>query len=652
MFATLHLAPRHDRSPFASMAAAALALALVALPTIATAVPVAIQLEGHLRTVGDGPVADGEYGVGLSLYAGADDEVPLYTENVLAVAVKAGYFAVELGTADPTKKLDSALFADGGAAFFGVKVGGEPEMSRVPLRPVPYAVHAEVAANALGLDCSACVNASAIAAGAVTDEALAIGAVGDKHVAFLYASSASKGGAALEAAHAVLADSAKHADNATTAQVAEVAKQANSATTADEANSATKASSLQCTGCVDAGHIADGAVGLAKLAPDAKAAFLPTAGGTLEGDVDFAWHRLAKPRIFAQAVADMPCDADHAGGLFFDPASKRLAFCDGGTVHKLALCSPGVGCPAPQLVDCGASLVDVCGDATCGDTKGTKCGGGEVCTAGKCIAALASCKAWKVANPAAVDGQFLIDPDGDGGHPPVDVFCDMKNGGYTLVLNVYDSAEDDAPNDISLPPFGWQQVKAGVWNKGVTKTTKQIGPGVSSAFPPSAIRSMWKGGASALKMCFVSKDGSVETCRSSDNGGANLTITAAPEAVVNNELRLYRASVCGDGVACNAAYTYGRLSGLPGTRNDYNYAAFTQPGYCIPRTNGDTGTFGNDGTGLCEHSSVNENRGVWHGWGCGISYRPDEKTDSELGVGSCGGANPSDLSWGFRVYVK
>jgi hypothetical protein len=41
---------------------------------------------------------------------------------------------------------------------------------------------------------------------------------------------------------------------------------------------------------------------------------------------------------------------------------------------------------------------------------------------------------------------YTIDPDGAGPIASANLFCDMKNGGWTLVGNYYDSAGDDMPN--------------------------------------------------------------------------------------------------------------------------------------------------------------------------------------------------------------
>jgi len=47
----------------------------------------------------------------------------------------------------------------------------------------------------------------------------------------------------------------------------------------------------------------------------------------------------------------------------------------------------------------------------------------------------ASCKALKASEPGATSGVYRIDPDGEGGQPAFDAYCDMTTdgGGYTLI---------------------------------------------------------------------------------------------------------------------------------------------------------------------------------------------------------------------------
>jgi len=257
-----------------------------------------------------------------------------------------------------------------------------------------------------------------------------------------------------------------------------------------------------------------------------------------------------------------------------------------------------------------------------------------------------SCPAIDRAN---LDGMYWIDPDGSGGMPSLQLWCDLT-ANWMLVANIYDSAEDDVPNTIDYFHDGWRQTGNGAWTKTIADIPRAVGTGVSGALKPAAVKAFWQtAGAHALKFCFVSQDGLTETCRATDDAVNWLTLTAAPESVVNPELQTYRPSVCAS-EECKAAYTYGRLAGLPGSCDDFSYPAVQQ--YCIPRAAG--GIFGTVGAGMCEHYTVNANMGVWLPWGntgeSMVAFRPNRTDDDELG--SIDGHNPSSLNWGFRIYLK
>jgi hypothetical protein len=125
-------------------------------PFLAAAAPITVQ--GALR-VGALPAPDGTYGVVFALYSGETGGSPVWSESVPSLAVSDGLFATELGKAGGAPP-DPSLFASGQAAWFGVKVGGEPELPRRPLGSVPYAVAAELASD---LACTGCVEPGALA---------------------------------------------------------------------------------------------------------------------------------------------------------------------------------------------------------------------------------------------------------------------------------------------------------------------------------------------------------------------------------------------------------------------------------------------------------------------------------------------------------
>ncbi len=624
----------------------AIVLALCLSATALAAPPAHMNVAGAISNSSGGPAPDGSYAAVFALYACGNDKVAVWKEGPVELVVKGGQFGFALGLSEPKNPLTSDLFAKDELCL-GVKVGIEPELPKVPIGAVAHAfvagwafdaAHAKLAS---GLD-------KPLDGSQIVDNS-----VGPKAVSFAFAASSAKGGAAADLQCSGCVDENEIAGGSISKDhvnfnYAAADKKNGNALNALEANN------LACTGCVKTETIANGAITLAKLAKDVADGFLSVQGGALQADLDLGGNQLLNARMHNATADKFKCDAANAGRLFFDTAAKRLTFCDGQAAWKLAVCNPGVGCANPELVDCGKPLVDVCGDSTCGGAKGIKCGANQACVSDGCVDAPLSCKEWLAKNNGAQSGPYLIDPDGPGGVAPFKTWCDMGAGGFTLVMNVFDSAEDDMPNSLDLPYAGWQQQKSGVWNKGWTEVKRQVGTNVSAAVSPAFVRAMWNKGASVMKACLVSEDGSQESCRQTDQVGKLLTLASAPENTANAELSKYRKSVCSDGTACDAAYTYGRLAGIPGSTSDYAPSALGHVVHCILRTPGGTQEWGNDGTGHCEHNTQNGHWGVWHGWGCGVSYRPQQTNDEEIGFtpgAGCGGANPSTW-WGWRIYVK
>ncbi|MEN9796949.1 MAG: hypothetical protein RL653_645, partial [Pseudomonadota bacterium] len=218
----------------------------------------------------------------------------------------------------------------------------------------------------------------------------------------------------------------------------------------------------------------------------------------------------------------------------------------------------------------------------------------------------ASCKAALNANPAAADGLYAIDPDGAGPISPVTLYCDMTNGGWTLVANIYDSAGDDAPNSTDYVVSGWQQTASGQWANATTKVEKNS-TGVGSSAVSVAFVAALKASAAQqnLKMCFVHQNGTDTACRSSSDGSMNM----ASFGTGNPKLTVFAGKP--------VPYTYGRLAGLGGTVDGYDYSLYQHGGYCIPVTAGSVGEWGTPTARLCDDAAISEGyASVWAAFEC------------------------------------
>ncbi|MBM4345248.1 MAG: IPT/TIG domain-containing protein [Deltaproteobacteria bacterium] len=180
----------------------------------AATLPVQGALKGSPGTV----PTDGNYVMIAALYDKVDAQKPVWQELEKQVVVSGGLFALDLGAVE---SIPDALLLAGQPLWFGLQVGGDNELPRVPLKFVPKAYFAQAAAKA---------------------------------------------------ATAEVAANAKQAENATNA---EFAVKSNLAKQAEYAQLAELAQDLKCTGCIQPGA----------LAAATSALFLSAKGGTVAGSV-------------------------------------------------------------------------------------------------------------------------------------------------------------------------------------------------------------------------------------------------------------------------------------------------------------------------------------------------------------------------------
>ncbi len=288
-----------------------------------------------------------------------------------------------------------------------------------------------------------------------------------------------------------------------------------------------------------------------------------------------------------------------------------------------------------NVASCLGNLAGQCNADSTGLASATDCAkSGKTCSAGGCVTAFASCHAALVANATATDGVYPIDPDGAGPIAPANLFCDMKNGGLTLVANIYDSNGDDAPNDTSYVVSGWQQTASGAWTTSVSKVDRDASGTGSAAVSLTFVAALKaSGGQQNLKMCYVSNGGVDTVCRLSSDS----SLTLASYGTGNPQLVTYAADPL--------TYTFGRIAGLPATTN--KYAGFQNDVYCIPvKASSPAGGIFGTGAGLCENSDIGSKGGVWHAFYQGGAYLPymvghTDETKSEL----------LSVDPGFRLYV-
>jgi hypothetical protein len=126
-----------------------------------TSVPRLVQFNGTLKDTAVRPVS-GVASVTFSIYADQDGGSPLWTETQNVLADSNGHFASLLGTAT-TGGFPSELFSTGQSRWLGVTIARSPEMPRVMLASVPYAMKAGDADTLGGIPASSYVTAQQLA---------------------------------------------------------------------------------------------------------------------------------------------------------------------------------------------------------------------------------------------------------------------------------------------------------------------------------------------------------------------------------------------------------------------------------------------------------------------------------------------------------
>lgn len=141
------------------------------------------------------------------------------------------------------------------------------------------------------------------------------------------------------------------------------------------------------------------------------------------------------------------CGAQTAGGY----AVPALA--DGGSAPVSRTAAVANGSQAySATASCAGGGVSIAGESAGVLT----CNSGYTASAGSCVVApsYVSCRAIIDGGAGSANGLYMIDPDGAGSGAPMQVYCDMSGGGWTLVM-----MDSGTACDVPLPAtsaYGWQ----------------------------------------------------------------------------------------------------------------------------------------------------------------------------------------------------
>ncbi len=139
-----------------SCLAVLLATAIIAWIPSATADDIVLPAQGVLRTVAGVPAPDGLYPVTFKLYDSQAADAAVWSETYLGISVADGVFSVQLGSQEP---LSDTVIAGAPQLWLGATVSIDPELPRVRIHTVPFAVRAS---SAGALACTGCVTTSTL----------------------------------------------------------------------------------------------------------------------------------------------------------------------------------------------------------------------------------------------------------------------------------------------------------------------------------------------------------------------------------------------------------------------------------------------------------------------------------------------------------
>ena len=406
------------------------ALGLSLAPPASAAGPATVTIQGTLQTAGGSP-ASGTWAMTWGVFTAETGGTSLYSQTVPSVTVTGGVWDAELGPLPaavrdatvplwlettvggetlPRRPLHGTVFAlraDRATVADGVECTGCVGSAALG---VPYAASSSKGGAAADVDCTGCVGAPDVGLGVLTGAHIADGTVSTDDVAFLWAASATKGGAAKDLACTGCVQSAEIAASPTL--------QGNVSITGGLA-----ACAPGYPGCgVDVGG--DGRLesggGLLTLAAtagvqlvaldgsswapveagdvDAHGAATITGGASVGGSLGVGVTSPSDRLTVDGPIRTVPratatCDAGHAGALYFDSDDATFYGCDGAGWKPFGAGSGPVGYRK--------SCTDIL-DA--GESTGS--------------------------------GLYTIDPDGGLPDNAFQAYCDMttSGGGWTKVL--------------------------------------------------------------------------------------------------------------------------------------------------------------------------------------------------------------------------